>query len=122
MLTTITGNGCSHKLSVRDDFSFTPGSRYVGEGEFSGEEFRRNHLKPAIELAIRDNFKLLIELDGTAGYGTSFLEEAFGGLIREDRIGYEAINTHIELVSLEEPYLIEDINQYLSDANTAKSG
>ncbi len=48
----------------------------IGTG--SGEEFRDKFLVPALQ----QHEPLLIEMDGTAGYPPSFLEEAFGGLIR----------------------------------------
>ncbi len=57
-----------------------------------------------------------VDLDGTAGFGTSFLEESFGGLIRENQISFDTIVSHIKFVSNEQPDLIDDINQYLSDA------
>ena len=37
------------------------------------------------------NVKLIVDLDGTAGLGTSFLEESFGGLIRRDHINYNIL-------------------------------
>ena len=60
---------------------------------------------------------LFIDLDGTAGYGTSFLEEAFGGLIREDRFSYDVITSTVEYKSDEEEYLIEDTQAYLKEAS-----
>lgn len=104
-------------LKVRDDFSRTPGPRLEIEGDFSGEEFRKIFLLPKLQQAIASDCKLVIDLDGTAGYGTSFLEEAFGGLIREDGINYNTIKSHIALISTEEEYLMEDIEQYLNDAD-----
>ena len=104
------------KLLVALEFSKTPGPRYIKEGEFSGELFRKNILLPKLIEAINKNEKLLIDLDGTAGFGTSFLEESFGGLIRENNISYSKIIETIEFKSTEEEYLINDINHYLKDA------
>lgn len=103
-------------LRVADDFSATPGSRYEREGEFSGEVFRRSVLLPQLRSAMASGQKLLIDLDGTAGYGTSFLEEAFGGLVRTDGISSEQLHATLEFKSLEEDYLIEDIWSYIDDA------
>ena len=65
-------------IHVREDFTEFPGGRYREDGTFSGEEFRNDFLIPAL-----DNFdQVLVQLDGTAGYPSSFLEEAFGGLVR----------------------------------------
>jgi hypothetical protein len=107
-------------LVVAKEFTSTPGSRYKIEGDFSGELFRQSVLKPKLKQAIDENAKLFIDLDGTAGYGTSFLEEAFGGLIRENGYDYQTIIDHIEFKSEEEEYLIEDIYEYLKDAQNEK--
>ncbi|MGQ3211613.1 STAS-like domain-containing protein [Shinella sp.] len=65
-------------ISIADDFTKYPGGRYRKHGKGSGEEFRDDYLVPAIE----KQEQLEIVLDGTAGYSSSFLEEAFGGLVR----------------------------------------
>src|SRR3954470_14868043 len=56
-----------------------PAGRYVADGPFSGEAFRQKFLIPAFTQGQR----FIVDLDGTAGFGSSFLEEAFGGLVRE---------------------------------------
>ena len=65
-------------ISIADDFTKYPGGRYRKHGKGSGEEFRENFLVPNIE----KQEQITIVLDGTAGYSSSFLEEAFGGLVR----------------------------------------
>ncbi|WP_247997406.1 STAS-like domain-containing protein [Brucella tritici] len=65
-------------ISIANNFTKYPGGRYRKHGKGSGEEFRDVWLVPALE----NNEQLTIELDGTAGYSSSFLEEAFGGLVR----------------------------------------
>jgi hypothetical protein len=107
------------KLTVCVDFSPTPGSRYSHEGDFSGQEFRENVLKPAVAKAIESSTKLLIDLDGTAGYATSFLEESFGGLIRVEGFTFESLIKVLEFKSEEEPYLIDDVMSYIQDASEA---
>ncbi len=86
------------------------------EGKFSGEVFRKEYLYPKLRACIENDSKLVIVLDGTAGYGTSFLEEAFGGLIRHNNLTHAEIMSHISVVSEEQPYLVDDINDYLADA------
>jgi len=103
-------------LSVARDFSTSPGPRYISEGDFSGELFRRDVLGPCVKKALDEDHMLTVDLDGTAGYGTSFLEEAFGGLIRVDGFALNELRTHIKIKSDEEPYLIEDIWNYMEDA------
>jgi len=97
-------------------FSITPGSRYKEEGKkaHSGEEFRENYLEPNFATAEKNDVKLIVNLDGTIGFGTSWLEEVFGGLAR--KVGKEKVLDRIEFISEEEPYLIEDIKEYIKDA------
>ncbi len=101
------------KIKVALEFTKTPGPRNRTEGEFSGEQFREEVLCKKLEVAIQKKIKLIIDLDGTFGYGTSFLEEAFGGVAR--LYGADEVLNHVEFISEEEPYLIEDIINYIKD-------
>ena len=65
-------------INISRDFSKFPGGRYKSIGKGSGEEFRERFLIPALERGE----PLVIDMDGTEGYPPSFLEEAFGGLVR----------------------------------------
>lgn len=103
-------------ISIARDFSVAPGPRLIEEGEFSGEDFRNRILAPKYTEAIQANAKLVVNLDGTLGYGTSFLEEAFGGLVRIGNSPDE-VKSRLEIISTEEPYLIEDITEYIEKAN-----
>ena len=67
------------EINVGRDFSPVPAGRRKEDGPFSGESFRERFLTDAI----RNNVKVTVDLSGTEGYGSSFLEEAFGGLVRE---------------------------------------
>ncbi|AYP29020.1 hypothetical protein AS1_40 [Marinobacter phage AS1] len=98
------------------DFTEFPGPRYAKLGPYSGEEFRQKVLEPAIKEAGTD---LEIDLDGTFGYGSSFLEEAFGGLVRLRVITdaqAKVISQHIK--SDEDPSLAEEVKSYLLEAST----
>ena len=66
------------------------------------------------------NEKLKIDLDGGYGYGSSFLEEAFGGLIRDLDEDYKQALEIIQIKSNDEPSLIEDITKYIKDAIAKK--
>lgn len=103
-------------IKVRD-FTEFPGPRFKKLGPYSGQEFRETVLEPAIEEAGPD---IEIDLDGTFGYGSSFLEEAFGGLVRRHVITETqamALSTHIK--SEEDPSLAEEVKEYLLDASEA---
>jgi STAS-like domain of unknown function (DUF4325) len=104
-----------YKIIIAKDFSITPGSRYPAEGPFSGQEFREKILLPKFNEALANSEKLVIVLDGTIGFATSFLEEAFGGLSRE--FGSKIVLNTLEFISVEEDYLIEDVTNYINEAN-----
>ncbi|MGH9844052.1 MAG: STAS-like domain-containing protein [Blastocatellia bacterium] len=101
-------------LNIAGEFSRFPGSRYRQDGPYSGEEFRDTLLLPRFKEALDKRMKLIINLDGAAGYATSFLEEAFGGLARE--FGTEAVLRHLEFHSYDEPLLEREIQKYISEA------
>ena len=63
------------------DFTEYPGPRYQRQGDFSGEEFYVKKLNSAFTQAYREEKKLEVYLDGTAGYPSSFLDESFGELV-----------------------------------------
>lgn len=108
-------------IKIATDFSPFPGSRYMSEGKHSGEEFRNEYLAPAIKRALDENKNIIIDLDGTAGFGTSFLEEIFGGLIRENNFEYSELIKRLKIISLEEDYLKEDVMEFMQDANEARN-
>ena len=103
------------RVNVKD-FSITPGSRELDEGKkaHSGEEFRNKFLEPAFKKIINSENNLTVNLDGTIGYGTSWLEEVFGGLAR--MYGREIVKNKLVFISEEEPYLIDDIIEYIENA------
>jgi hypothetical protein len=68
----------SNVISIAVDFSPAPAGRNVSDGPYPGAKFRDEFLVPAL----RSHDSITVDLDGTAGMGSSFLEEAFGGLVR----------------------------------------
>lgn len=105
------------KISLAKDFSRIPGARFAKEGDYSGEEFRSNFLAPALKHAVENDVYVTVVLDGTAGIGTSFLEEAFGGLIRIDKFSLDQITKRLIIISDEEPDYIDEIKEYLNEAS-----
>lgn len=104
------------ELTIAKEFSFTPGPRLRAEGEFSGQAFLEELLRPRFENAMKSGAKLVVNLDGVAGYPSSFLEQAFGGLARE--FGSETVLSHLELVCTDEPYITDQITKYIRRATT----
>ena len=109
------------KIKIATDFSRIPGARFPEEGDFSGQQFRQEILLPQIKKAIENKEKLEIDLDGTAGLGTSFLEESFGGLIRIDKLDYQTIINTLIFISNDDPEYIDEINNYLKEAYEKES-
>ena len=98
-------------LHIAQQFSKFPGGRYRRISEFSGEEFRERLLEPAVKAGD----KVTVDLDGVAGYGSSFLEEVFGGIVRAMRwISREQVNNHIAIATSRESWLLE-ANQYIDE-------
>lgn len=101
-------------LSIANSFTRTPGHRSRADGDFSGEEFLEDVLLPAFRSAWENKEKLCVDLDGTSGYATSFLEASFGGLARQYPI--QDVLSVLEFRSDDEPYLIEEVNGYIQHA------
>ncbi|MDO6458964.1 STAS-like domain-containing protein [Celeribacter halophilus] len=106
------------EISIATDFSRFPGGRYRKLGKHSGEEFREDVLSPAL----KKNEEVFVILDGTVGYGSSFLEEAFGGLVR---IGFslDELKGKLKPVAQSPEYqtYVQEIWQYIEDASQRKS-
>lgn len=103
-------------IDIARDYSRCPGARYESEGDFSGERFRETLLAPKLIESIGLGVKLEVVLDGSAGYSTSFLEEAFGGLIRTDAFALQEVKDHLIIISDEDPSYLIDIETYLEHA------
>ena len=88
-------------INICKDFSETPGARYRLEGDFSGEEFREDILKPKFEEIKETNEKMIIELDG--------------GMARI--YGSKMIKDKLEFISNDEPSLVDEILSYIDDAD-----
>lgn len=95
-------------INIANDFTRHPGGRFYSDGPHSGEEFREAVLRPLLN---KDQ-QCTIIFDGARGYGSSFLDEAFGGLIR---LGYpiDKITSLFKFVSNDDPSVITEIMDYL---------
>jgi len=98
------------QIEVAKDFSPYPAGRFVTDGDYSGEHFRNNYLVPVL----KEEGHARILFDGARGYGSSFLEEAFGGLVR---MGYspDRVKDAFELIS-SDTSIITEILEYIDDA------
>jgi hypothetical protein len=89
-------------LSIQREFTDTPGPRH------------EDLLLDRFQQALDQDCVLIVDLDGTEGYATSFLESAFGGLAR--RYGPQEVLAHIEFKSDDEPFLVKEIEKYIAEA------
>lgn len=69
------------KISVLESFTEYPGLRHNSISEDSGEQFYHIVLNSIFANAYSKNCKLEIDLDNTAGYAPSFIDESFGNLV-----------------------------------------
>lgn len=102
------------KIKICEDFSDIPGGRYISEGNYSGELFRESLLVQKYKEAKEQETKLEIDFDGCYGFGTSFLEEAFGGMVR---VHHEhGILKRLCLISTEDETIPGNIRKYVEEA------
>ncbi len=102
------------KIVIAKDFSQAPGARYESEGPNSGEKFRNDILVPKYKEAVENGEILEIDLDGCYGFATSFLEESFGGLVRE--LKKEGTLSNIKIISNDDVTLEALIRKYVKEA------
>lgn len=102
------------EIVIAKDFSDTPGGRTIAEGDFSGELFRQKILYPQYQEALNKKEKLKINFDGAFGYPPSFLDEAFGGLVKEIR--QKNVLDNIIIISNDDLTIERKIRKYVSDA------
>lgn len=98
-------------VSVAKDFTRFPAGRYKRNGDTSGESFRERFL----EEPLRRGEQITVEFDGTVGYGSSFLEEAFGGLVRSLNVSAQFVLDHLTLKS-SDPSICDEVKEYIVDA------
>ena len=84
-------------ISIARDFSRYPAGRFRTDGDASGEAFRDDCLVKAL-----DRFEQVeVIFDGVAGFGSSFLEEAFGGLVRERHMDESLLDGRLKISTTE---------------------
>lgn len=97
-------------IDIGRDYARYLGPRLRRDGKHSGEAFREEVLEPAY----RSSDKVVVGLDSIAGYSASFIEEAFGGLVRQ--YGYEPVKAKIQFDAVVRAYLVPIIEAWMRDA------
>ena len=99
------------RVNIARQFSKLPGVRYIRIGPNSGELFRKQFL---IE-PLRQGKTVIVELDGVRGYGSSFLDEAFGGAVRELGLEIDDALRRLKVETSIESWRL-DVDEYIRTA------
>lgn len=100
-------------VNIAKDYSRTLGGRWISLGAFSGEDFYKTLLEPEFLEAKNSGEELLIELDGTSGYPSSFLDQSFGELGR--KYGVNEVREIIKFKADTFAWVVNYINQEIWD-------
>jgi hypothetical protein len=88
------------QIILAEAFSRYPAGRSPKDGPDNGIRFRQEFLVPALTKALQDpDGKVQVVLDGVRSFGSSFLEEAFGGLIRAEGFKRSDVERLIEIIA-----------------------
>lgn len=92
-------------INISKDFNEAPAGRYhPQDGDWTGELFRNDILIPNLK-----KYKyVVVNLDNSSGYGSSFIDEAFGGLVREGFFTKEYLRTHLIFTAPDENMIYVD--------------
>lgn len=101
-------------LNVASDFARSPSGRYLTDGPNSGERFREELLYPALA-----GDQVEVVLDGVLTLGSSFLDEAFGGLVREKGLTPKELRNKLVIKSRLDTY-VNKIWSYIDDPKNRK--
>ena len=106
-------------ISIGVDFSRVPFGRYLTDSPVSGQRFREDFLTPAL----KDNQELVtVKLDDAEGYTSSFLDEAFGGLIRNGVISKYELSKRLKIETKDDDFklYVSLIWKYIEEAKYKK--
>ena len=71
------------KMNIAREFSPMPiGRNRADNPDTSGEVFRDKWLRPMLHRAVKEKDIVVLDLEGMDGLNATFMEEAFGGLVR----------------------------------------
>lgn len=102
----------THTFRVAKEFALLPAGRYKTDGSHTGEHFREK----LNDLLSQYNEPIEVNFDGVLGVGSSFLEEAFAGLIRAGILSKQDFGNRILVVANDNPAITEKIHRYIQDA------
>lgn len=97
-------------INVAKNFSPLPAGRTKSDNAYSGEHFR-DILAGYLQQS--QNSIIEVHFNGVLGAGSCFLDEAFGGLIRDRIITHDDFHRRIKIVANKHPEIAEKINRYV---------
>lgn len=109
------------EYKIAKEYTDLPGGRYIYMGPHSGEDFRDSVLVNLINECIKNNEQLILDFDGAYGYPPSFIEEAFGGLVRNHNFSYNTLKNILSLISIDDKDLPNEVLKAIKDADKLKS-
>ncbi len=107
-----------NSIDIASEYDAYPAGRDDSDGPYNGTKFRNQILRPRYVKAFDDGVELVVFIDGVKSFGSSFLEEAFGGLVREFPDRKKDIERRIRVVG-ERPGSIrylDAIKRYIKEA------
>tara|TARA_R110000751_G_scaffold144643_1_gene248231 strand:+ start:1071 stop:1430 length:360 start_codon:yes stop_codon:yes gene_type:complete len=112
-------------IDLAKQFSPYPSGRFPSDGTHNGQAFRDDYLMPALVKAksARGTEKVVVNIDGVRTFGSSFLEEAFAGLIRKGWFTRDEME-RLLVIECSKPHLMifkESISGYIRAAKPEAS-
>lgn len=104
--------------NISKEYTRFPGPRFKDDGPNSGEDFRERILVPRLTSVQKQGDRFIVILDGARGYTASFLEEAFGGLVRKGFFTKDQLRDLLEIQANETrvSYWRERVREYIDAA------
>jgi len=111
-------NSSAASIDIPRDFSKYPMGRTDDDGPDNGQRFFREFLLPNV----RSGKHVFVYLDGTRAIGSSFLDEAFGALIRELKMSPKDALSAVTIVAKKPAYALykEMAEQFIREAKPAR--
>ena len=102
-------------IKVGRDFSTCPSGVFRSDGSWSAEVFREDVLIPALW---KDHVE--VDLSGTSGYGSSWLQGVFKTLYTSGRFTEGYIDMHLHIISSDSSasFFVDRAYQYIKDAKS----
>lgn len=104
-------------INIAKDFYPRPAGRFSADGEYTGETFREKFLTPKLKsIQLSSGSRLIVDFTGVTMAGSSFLEEAFGGLVRKGHFPKDFLQKVLVIQSPRRPIIKERIETYIKEA------